>query len=224
MFRATLDRFHLTEQWYNFLDRQHRILAIEWCEENGIEYETSQRYEDEEDLDEEDEIEQVKAKEIPLPKGVRIIQISRKNIANIVYMNADFEVETAISNIEDSQEELDELLQTENVQLYSAVQNGKTVGFMVVQIDDTDLVLKKIFVKKEFRRQKIACAMFDYAKQLIVDNQLDDLKVKLHPANVTMLKFLNYNNFNTLEELTIGKQTEKESEHVLSLDHVPFHY
>lgn len=29
----------LEEHWYGFLEKAHRNIAIEWCEENNIEYE-----------------------------------------------------------------------------------------------------------------------------------------------------------------------------------------
>lgn len=50
MFRATLERFHMLNEWYDYRDRCHRVCAMDWCEENGIEYEGA-RYEIDDDYD-----------------------------------------------------------------------------------------------------------------------------------------------------------------------------
>ncbi|ANZ60640.1 hypothetical protein AYR62_13615 [Secundilactobacillus paracollinoides] len=38
-FRATLDRFGITDKWYTFKDDAYRQIAIDWCNDNHIEYE-----------------------------------------------------------------------------------------------------------------------------------------------------------------------------------------
>ena len=38
-FRDTVRRLGLSEQWYAWRDNAFRRLAVEWCEENGVEYE-----------------------------------------------------------------------------------------------------------------------------------------------------------------------------------------
>ena len=37
MFRATLDRFDLTKDWYDYRDNAYKEIAINWCNEYGIE-------------------------------------------------------------------------------------------------------------------------------------------------------------------------------------------
>ena len=54
-FRATLERFGMETEWYDYLEACHRELAIEWCEQHGIVYDTSVRSEEvDDDWDEED--------------------------------------------------------------------------------------------------------------------------------------------------------------------------
>ena len=54
-FRATLERFGMETAWYDFLEASHRELAIEWCEQHGIVYDTSAQSEEvDDDWDEED--------------------------------------------------------------------------------------------------------------------------------------------------------------------------
>lgn len=38
-FKDTVRRLGRAEEWYAFRDAAHRQLAIDWCEENGVEYE-----------------------------------------------------------------------------------------------------------------------------------------------------------------------------------------
>ncbi len=38
-FKGEVRRLELEDQWYSWLDDAHKRAAIEWCEENGIEYE-----------------------------------------------------------------------------------------------------------------------------------------------------------------------------------------
>lgn len=37
-FDDMIDRMGITQQWYNFQAKYYRELAIEWCQENGLEY------------------------------------------------------------------------------------------------------------------------------------------------------------------------------------------
>lgn len=38
-FKYTASELGLLDDWYRFLNNAHRELAIEWCEDNEIEYE-----------------------------------------------------------------------------------------------------------------------------------------------------------------------------------------
>ncbi|MDO4299466.1 MAG: UPF0158 family protein [Lachnospiraceae bacterium] len=37
-FRNLLDRLGITQEWYDYLDKAHKELAIEWCEEHKFNY------------------------------------------------------------------------------------------------------------------------------------------------------------------------------------------
>ena len=37
-FDDMIDRMGITQQWYNFQAKYYRELAIEWCQENGLDY------------------------------------------------------------------------------------------------------------------------------------------------------------------------------------------
>ena len=92
-FRATLERFGMETEWYNYLETSHRELAIEWCEQHGIVYDTSVRSEEvDDDWDEEDvvkEKEPIKQIQIPL-RFVRIDEdnyMSALSLCDTIYRN-----------------------------------------------------------------------------------------------------------------------------------------
>lgn len=39
MFRATVERQGLLQQWYAFKDEAYRQLAVDWCQQHGFDYE-----------------------------------------------------------------------------------------------------------------------------------------------------------------------------------------
>lgn len=38
-FKDMINDYNIADNWYKFLEKAHRKIAIEWCEENNIEYE-----------------------------------------------------------------------------------------------------------------------------------------------------------------------------------------
>lgn len=220
MFRATLERFGLTEEWYDFLDRQHRILAIEWCEENGIEYESSYASvdDDEEDDDEEDysfgfhtdylsESRQTSQPTAELPKEVRIVSITSHNSTNIIYMHADYLKETAAlkgirreQDIELAQAEIDRALAARDA-VFAAVKDGRYVGYMILQ-QEPEMVLRTLYVKPDFRRRGIGTTLFAKAEET-AENEGRELSVIMKPYIEKMLHFLSRSGFDHLEEIRL---------------------
>ena len=218
MFRATLERFGLTENWYDFLDRQHRILAIEWCEDNGIEYETSYGQVTEEEEDEEDysygfsedynlDRNAAKQKPVEMPKQVRIAPVTSHNSANIVYMYADCRKELAAlknvragQDIELAQQEIDEALAGQEM-IFAAVKDGRYAGYMILK-PGTDLILKDMYVRPDYRRRGIATAMFVKAQEIAAEEGMQ-LSVVMKPYIEKMLGFLQKQGWNCLDEVRL---------------------
>ena len=84
-FRMTLDRFGLTERWYDYLDAAHESIAIDWCEYYGIEYlEGNEPYGNQQSF-------QPKQKETVSAKhNYRFIDIDEDNVYGLVYLCSDF--------------------------------------------------------------------------------------------------------------------------------------
>ncbi len=241
MFRAALERFGLTERWYDFLDRQHRILAIEWCEDHGIEYETSYAAADEDDYDDDEEDnsygfhedytkEHTSARKniAEMPKETRIVPITFHNSANIVYMHADCRRELAAlkkirmdQDIERSQQEIDEALQKQEY-VFAAVRDGKYAGYMILQ-PQADIVLTDLYVRPEYRRKGIASALFAKAEETAAAEGCD-VSVVMKPYYEKMLQFLQKQGWNYLSEIRLVKDTGEEDAPAVSLTHSRLKY
>lgn len=242
MFRAALERFGLTERWYDFLDRQHRILAIEWCEDHGIEYEASYASEDENDYDYDDDEDNsygfhedyTKERTVPvkntaeMPKDTRIVPITAHNSANIVYMHADCRKELAAlkkirmdQDIETSQQEIDAALQNQEY-VFGAVRDGKYVGYMILKPQD-DMVLSDLYVRPEYRRRGIAAALFARAEETAAAEG-KNVSVVMKPYYDKMLQFLQKQGWNYLSEIRLVRDTADEDAPAVSLAHSRLKY
>ena len=82
-FRATLERFGMETEWYDYLEACHRELAIEWCEQHGIVYDMTARCEEVDDdwVEEDVVVEKEPIKQVHIP--LRFVRIDEDN-----YMSA----------------------------------------------------------------------------------------------------------------------------------------
>ncbi|MBR4163726.1 MAG: GNAT family N-acetyltransferase [Solobacterium sp.] len=197
-FRATLQRFNLEEDWYDFLDERHRQAAIEWCERYGIAYDESHP-EIYEDLPR--EIKPVIRKK----EDIRIVRITKDNYMNILLMVSDYFKElNKIDGLDrDTEPEGEPQEWTEDslaihLQFYAASISGRFIGFMVYGDDG---VVEALYVRNGMRRKGIATQLIQHAEETA-----GDLLFNVYPGNRIMLKVLESTGYRNVAALSVQKE------------------
>lgn len=140
-FRAVLERFDSVEEWRAFQERCDRLLAMDWCEENGVPYHMEEK---------EAEVSALPKKPADVKPTCRIVRIGKKNAAPAAVLKAP-----AAGSLEAALAEIDALLQSGGI-LFAASQNGRYIGYL--QIEDGN-VATDIYVVENKRRMKIGTAL-----------------------------------------------------------------
>ena len=165
MFRATLDRFDLTKDWYDYRDNAYKEIAINWCNEYGIEYDASEI-----EYDEENEEEII----IPHSNIVKpsIVEINKHNLPGILYMVDAYEME--VNHNKDADLVRDKFSSYLNIYhvIYTLTLNGKSVGYIVLKKEDKNYLLQTIFVRKEERRKGYGTMLFKHAEKIANEENL----------------------------------------------------
>ena len=160
-FRATLERFGMETAWYDFLEASHRELAIEWCEQHGIVYDTSVRSEEEDDdWDEEDvvkEKEPVKQMQIPL----RFVRIDEDNYMSALSLCDTYLQEldqyagvSSSSDYDRAQDYLEEALEEKD--MYVLSDHGRFIAMAICRMDGCVTTITDLCVVKDKRRSGVA--------------------------------------------------------------------
>lgn len=197
MFRATLNRFNLTNDYYQFRDDAYEEIAINWCNEYGIEYDAS-----EVEYDEEIEDEVI----IPHSNKIKtsIVAINKHNLASISYMVSDCYQE--IHHITDPdlvQEQFMEYLNSDN-HIYSLTVNGKAIGYYVLVNQHDKYLLESIYVRKEERRKGNGSTLLKHAEE-IANYEHKSLIMHVTPTNEIYMNLLKKNGYATVEYIQIRK-------------------
>ena len=160
-FRATLERFGMETQWYDYLEASHRELAIEWCEQHGIVYDTSVRSEEvDDDWDEEDvvkEKEPIKQIQIPL-RFVRIDDdnyMSALSLCDTYLQELDqYEGVASSSDYDRAQDYLEEALEEKD--MYVLSDHGRFIAMAICRMDGSITTITDLCVVKDKRRSGVA--------------------------------------------------------------------
>lgn len=197
MFRATLNRFNLTNDYYQFRDDAYEEIAINWCNEYGIEYDAS-----EVEYDEEIEDEVI----VPHSNKIKtsIVAINKHNLASISYMVSDCYQE--IHHITDPdlvQEQFMEYLNSDN-HIYSLTVNGKAIGYYVLVNQHDKYLLESIYVRKEERRKGNGSTLLKHAEE-IANYEHKSLIMHVTPTNEIYMNLLKKNGYATVEYIQIRK-------------------
>ena len=210
-FKVTCDRFGLLRDWYEYEDSRYEDMAVNWCEENGLEYYFERKQIIEEDDEEKIEVEQVK------DESVRIVKIDEKNSYALTYMVVDFRKElAALKNhkadidLDAAQAEINYYL-SRHYPVFAASISGVYVGYAVCKVEDDVAWLESIYVRKDHRRKKVATALLKEVEKVGEELGNPTLYINIHPNNEAVINFLNHNGYDVLNLIEVRKKypTEK---------------
>lgn len=233
MFRAALERFHMLNDWYDYRDRCHRVTAMDWCEENGIEYE-GPRYiieDDYDDLEDEDEWETVPEKpavQKPQKPEFKVISIGRKNINQLVFLSSAFIDEQLEKNHQKAADDLDEALNRledamkQGYVLEAVSDHGRFIGYSITHENNNSVSMDEIFVRKDMRRKGAGRLLVSSAEKKASDNGTE-LKFEIMPCDHDMIAFLKKCGYDVMTSITIGKHADEYLRNTVSLDGISFY-
>ena len=208
-FRSTLERFAMTDKWYDFRDEVHENIAIDWCEYYGIEYLEDKPFQ------------KVDPTSVPAPKAqakhnLRFITIDKDNAYSLAYLVVDFRKTLNSFKGYDSTIDVDEAVEelqyylNKKYPVFAISDNGRYIGYGVCRIDDDVVWLESIYVRPEFRRQGIGKMLFEKAEAIAKEYGNDTLYQYVHPNNDRMLNFLKTNGYDVLNLIEIRKAYKDE--------------
>ena len=209
-FRNTLERFALSDRWYDYLQDAHEQIAVDWCEYYGIEYLEDRPFQ---------KIET--SVSAPEPKTLskhnyRFITIDKDNIYSLAYLTADFR--KALSALKGIREDVDVDDALEELRYYvnkgypifAVSDNGRYVGYGVCRIEDDTVWLESLYVRPECRRKGIGRMLFEKAEGIAKEHGNSTLYQYVHPNNDTMIRFLKHCGYDVLNLIEIRKAYENE--------------
>ncbi len=234
MFRATLERFHMLNEWYDYRDRCHRICAMDWCEENGIEYEGA-RYEIEDDYDDSYDDYDADDDWQPEPQPVKaavkpeykIIAIGRRNVNQLVFLASEFIDErlekrgyAKQDDPDEANDKLDQLI-ADGARIHALSDHGRYVGYSIASEEDGRYALDEIFVRRELRRKGLGRMLIRQlekdAKEAGKPVQLD-----LDPADGDTIAFLRKCGYTVLSRITVEKEENTDQGASIDVAGLPF--
>lgn len=221
-FRSTLERFKMEDDWYDYLDKTHKEIAMEWCEDHGFEYDLTHRESSEEENDisfDEDaflhgddyrEPEREAEQEKIENPGLRIVPITTDNYMRLLFMKKDvmnlIAKEEGINvryNEDDAQEELEDEMGS-GMKLYAASESGRFIGYACQIETYGQSELREIYVVKDRRRQGVGSFLLRHADEIAEDR----LVLSVHPLNTEYTAFARKLGFNHAIRIVYAREEE----------------
>jgi len=190
-FRATLERFGMETEWYDYLEACHRELAIEWCEQHGIVYDTSVRSEEvDDDWDEEDVVVEKKPiKQVQIP--LRFVRIDEDNYMSALslcdtYLQEldQYEGVSSSSDYDRAQDYLEEALEEKDIYVLS--DHGRFIAMAICRMNGCITTITDLCVVKDKRRSGVARQLV----QEIQKEEVETLQFEVPTNNPIMHAFL----------------------------------
>ena len=190
-FRATLERFGMETEWYDYLEACHRELAIEWCEQHGVVYDTSVRSEEvDDDWDEEDVVvERKPIKQVQIP--LRFVHIDEDNymsalsLCDIYLQELDqYEGVSSSSDYDRAQDYLEEALEEKDIYVLS--DHGRFIAMAICRMNGCITTITDLCVVKDKRRSGVARQLV----QEIQKEEVETLQFEVPTNNPIMHAFL----------------------------------
>ena len=190
-FRATLERFGMETEWYDYLEACHRELAIEWCEQHGIVYDmTARREEVDDDWVEEDvvaEKEPIKQVQIPL----RFVRIDEDNYMSALSLCDTYLQEldqyaglSSSSDYDRAQNYLEEALEEKDIYVLS--DHGRFIAMAICRMNGCVTTITDLCVVKDKRLSGVAHQLV----QEIQKEEVEPLQFEVPTNNPIMHAFL----------------------------------
>ena len=209
-FRSTLDRFALTDLWYDYQEEAHENIAIDWCEYYGIEYLEDAPFA------RKTETPIIAPEKTEKKHNYRFITIDQDNVYSLAYVTVDFRKTLAslkgqISTI-DVDEAVEELRYYLNKKypIYAVSDNGRYIGYCVCRIDDDVVWLESIYVRPEYRKKGVGRMLFEKAEAVAKEYGNDTLYLYVHPNNDQMINFSDHLGYNVLNLIEIRRSYPDE--------------
>ena len=190
-FRATLERFGMETEWYDYLEACHRELAIEWCEQHGVVYDTSVRSEEiDDDWDEEDVVvERKPIKQVQIP--LRFVRIDEDNYMSALSLCDTYLQEldqyaglSSSSDYDRAQNYLEEALEEKDIYVLS--DHGRYIAMAICRMNGIVTTITDLCVVKDKRRSGVARQLV----QEIQNKEVEPLQFEVPINNLTMHAFL----------------------------------
>ena len=190
-FRATLERFGMETEWYDYLEACHRELAIEWCEQHGVVYDTSVRSEEvDDDWDEEDVVVEKKPiKQVQIP--LRFVRIDEDNYMSALSLCDTYLQEldqyvglSPSSDYDRAQDYLEEALEEKDIYVLS--DHGRFIAMAICRMNGCITTITDLCVVKDKRRSGVARQLV----QEIQKEEVETLQFEVPTNNPIMHAFL----------------------------------
>ena len=210
-FRATCEKFHLLEDWYDYKEKTYKALAVQWCEDNGIVWEDHGREEiaDEDDVSDflhEDSYVEEETKEAALVETIvyRLVTITERNLMNALYIT-DYYLQMmyhGASDLEYAKNQLNTWLQ-EGCVVLAVSDHGRFVGLAVGKKDMEDFVIKAIYVNEDHRRKGIGSMLIHAFEQQ--DTDFASYRLEMNPKLNGAVSFFENVGYQVLPSILLQK-------------------